>query len=367
MRNPFNPTFGTVPITLVGREDEISYIVERVSTETASLYSAIICEGIRGVGKTAMLYELSGRLEAEHGWIAINVNTSSAMLDDIMDQLFVKTKRLIDTGRTRISSFNFLQFGVGFENYEYEIKGFRTKFEIILEELNEKGISVYITVDEIHKEVSELRTFCETVQMCFGRSYGIAVAFAGLPEAVAELLKYAKETRRITFLRRAKRVKLTNVPVESTAAFYEDIFRSNGVNVDVDDLKLAATATQGYPFLIQLVGYFLWLSIKGESIGKLQVAKAIDKARAELEELVLESSYNDLSNGDRIFATEIAKVGDAVKVKDLITATGKSKQYVNQYLERLTDAGYIVRTERGTVAFAMPFMRSYILSKQNRG
>ena len=106
-----------------------------------------------------------------------------------------------------------------------------------------------ITIDEIPThDYDELRAFGNAFQLVRRTNTNIALAVAGLPHAVSEMLNEDV----LTFLRRGARYTLGIVEeIEASYAIGEPL-RNSGRHISDAALDHAAHASRGYPFLIQL-------------------------------------------------------------------------------------------------------------------
>ena len=91
-KNPFTPTFGSVPPFLAGREHILRDINRGFINGPGDPNLSTIFTGARGTGKTALLSLLS-ETALEHGWIAANVSAMPGMLEDIIE----RTKEAADS------------------------------------------------------------------------------------------------------------------------------------------------------------------------------------------------------------------------------------------------------------------------------
>jgi hypothetical protein len=82
----------------------------------------------------------------------------------------------------------------------------------------------------------------------------IGLVFAGLPAAVSDLLNEGVAT----FLRRADKIDLHAAAIREVEESFASPLTEARFSIDTELVSCAVEATKGYPFLIQLVGYFLW-------------------------------------------------------------------------------------------------------------
>ena len=89
----------------------------------------------------------------------------------------------------------------------------------------------------------------------------------------------------ITFLQRAERYHLGSVPTEKVLKAFEESF-SGEKKAGMETLIRLTNATHGYPFMIQLVGYWAWrVSETNGHVNQVteeDAVKGIEKAQAKL-------------------------------------------------------------------------------------
>ena len=130
----------------------------------------------------------------------------------------------------------------------------RAQLTALTDHLADHGTGLLLTVDELHRADREgLRELAATVQHCFREERPLAFAGAGLPTAIADLLNDDV----LTFLRRADRYSLGAVDPADVADALRTPLIDAGYPITDPALQVATTGTGGYPFLIQLVGFWI--------------------------------------------------------------------------------------------------------------
>ncbi|MGF9664270.1 hypothetical protein AAIH25_20630 [Arthrobacter crystallopoietes] len=145
-------------------------------------------------------------------------------------------------------------------------------------------------------------------------------------------------------------------------ASYRELFRDGGIHVPPELLSEAAEATEGYPFLIQLVGYYLWMAAgkAGWVLDQNTVRGALAAAQRRNTLVVVESALSDISAKDREFLDAMAEQ-DGPSTAAQIGQIIKSKpNVVSKYRNRLIAAGLIESAGYGKVEFAIPGLRPYL-------
>jgi hypothetical protein len=91
-----------------------------------------------------------------------------------------------------------------------------------------------------------------------------------------------------------------------------------GISISPDLINEAAEATEGYPFLIQLVDYYVWLEADkaGWKLDQNWVQRGIAAAQRRNTLVVVESALSEISDRDREFL-------DAMATQDGPSAAGQ--------------------------------------------
>ena len=359
MRNPFKPTAGATPPDLIGRAgllDEFEYGLQQGSGAPGLL---TIITGSRGIGKTVML-SAAERIARTHGWAVISRTANPGFLAGIGDDMLRLVEELGDGPPTRkITAFSAAGFGLTTQLPQERSADWRRTGNELLRLLDAKGTGLVITIDEIHAvDRTEISQLAAEVQHFIRDGLPIGLIFAGLPSAVSDLLNEGVAT----FLRRADRINLHEAAIAEVTASYSELFSEGGIDVSPGLVSEAAEATEGYPFLIQLVGYYLWLEA-GKANWKLDesgVHRAISAAQRRNTLVVVESALSDISDKDREFLDAMA-LQDGPSAAGLIGNIMTAKpNVVSKYRKRLIAAGLIESAGYGKVDFAIPGLRQYL-------
>ena len=129
-------------------------------------------------------------------------------------------------------------------------------------------------------------------------------------------------------------------------------------------LEAAAESTYGYPYLIQLIGYYLWENINNNYHGDL-ITQVLTEAKDRLFRNVHQLVYDKLSPKDKEFLFAMAYDNGQSFNKDILVRLGKEKSYVSMYRARLISRGIVTSTGYGTLGYAYPYMREFLIEKRN--
>ena len=358
--NLFSPTFGYRPKYFVGREQEISEFMESIAEAPGHPNRATFFIGQRGTGKTVLLLELAERAR-EVGFVVVRVVAGESMLDEIIEGIQIAGERQTKARKNPIKSVSAGAFGfsVGL-TFTEEIQknfGFNTKLSLLCEAITKRRKGVLFLIDEIRANTAEMRTFATTYQHLVGEGLNIAVAMAGLPHAISNVLNDTI----LTFLNRAYKVVLNPLQITDVSACYAKAFRDLNLEFDAKTIEAAACATEGYPYLFQLVGYHMLKLLDSESkLTATTVELAIANSKRALVSDVLQPCLNPLSVGDKRFLKAMATDNEESRVADVRERLQVSKSYAQTYRRRLMEAGLIHASSRGVLAFSTPYLGQYL-------
>ena len=215
---------------------------------------------------------------------------------------------------------------------------------------------VVTIIDDAEKTTEALRALLTGFSQDVGggklineaRNRGLIIA--GLPHAIEEILK----DEEFSLLRHSYRVALTGIRAEEVFYLFEDTFPDS----ESDVLKRAAEATMGYPYLIQLIGYYLSKEEKG--IDDKAADRAIFRSKIEMYKNIHEPLVWSLSSKDRMFLWSMAQDEGASEFGEIAKRMDVSAGYASKYRERLIGANVIYSSAYGELAFTLPFMKEYI-------
>ena len=202
---PYNPSFGELPYCILGREQIIENIRFAFENTLSDPYRTVLFSGARGSGKTVLLEKIV-EISLEYGFVSVNLTAGNTMIRDLFDQLFERTQHILYQKR-KIKSVSVKNFNVEFFGDNEEL-GLRTRLERVLSKLNDLGIGLLITIDEVYKTAQGLGEIVIAYQHYKREGRNIALMLAGLPKNVSDILSDSEETKNFTFLRRAERVVL---------------------------------------------------------------------------------------------------------------------------------------------------------------
>ncbi len=359
-KNPFKPSFGVRPPLLVGREDFIDDFDDSLDEGVGSPGRITLYTGSRGTGKTVLLGAAEDRAKTR-GWVVISETASPGLLTRIVDEHLPRILGDVDPNavKRRLTGAS-IHVGANWETIDQHpiTPGLRNQLTQLLNILHDMDSGLLITIDEIHNDyLPDLRELSVAIQHLIREDQDIAFIGAGLPSSVSTILNDSV----LTFLRRADRKHLGPVPITEVREAIRAPILENGRTINDDALNDAAKATDGYPFLIQLVGYHSWKQHPTDTdITTDDVHAGIRAAQRRLGSLVYEPSIAATTDVDKSFLLAMAKDDGPSRMADIAARLGVTAGYAGQYRLRLIDAELIVAAGYGRVNYALPNMREYL-------
>ena len=363
LKNPFTPSFGSIPLQLAGRDSIIRDVLEGLNNGPGDPYRSTIFVGARGSGKTVLLAKIAEEASAI-GWISVNVNADSDMLDEILIQIRDNAKEfLTPESLSQITSVTVAGVGVTRNVKQSNRKTtWRSEMASILKEINENDVGLLITVDELNVRIDELRTVITSFQHFVRERRDIAVIMAGLPPKVSDLLRNDS----ISFLRRAFQHHLEAVDESEVRFSMKKTIELAGRTINKEALGLAVKNTKGFPFMIQLIGYQMWRQHpEKKSISLEDTEEGIALAKNDLERMIFDITYKELSGKDIAFLVAMLDDKEYSTISDISKRMNVTPKYAGIYRRRLIEQGIINSSGYGKVSFDLPMFREYIQTRSD--
>ena len=159
----------------------------------------------------------------------------------------------------------------------------------------------------------------------------------------------------LTFLQRAKHVELARLSDFEVGESFEDTMNRAGKSIEPEIAEELVKASTGYPFMIQLVGYYVW---QAASRRNSDTVAAVDAEKG----MVIEPALRRLSPMQEKYLRALARCGEGPAASgDVAALMGLSTTEVGSYRKRLIDAALVEPCGYGKVEFAIPPLREYLL------
>lgn len=356
-KNPFTPTFGRVPAHYAGRSELMDAMSTALTNgpEDPNLTTVLI--GPRGTGKTALLSSIAQEASAL-GWVTARVTASEGMLEDIIERACENAEHLVSLDDVvRVKSITVgSSFGIGFERSTPSDGNWRTRMNRVLDQLYACEAGLLITVDEVRADIDEMRQLAMVYQHFIGEGRNVGLVMAGLPSNVAQLVS----DESVSFLRRARQRHIGRVSDAEIEIAFRRTVEDGGRSIDDDAVAAAARAIEGYPYMLQLVGYWTWEQAGEAGISVEDIDRGVRLARQELRDGVLSATYRELSKGDLRFLEAMIPDDGASNLSDVAERMGVKSNYASKYKERLLVAGVIGEVGKGAYSIDLPGFKEYV-------
>lgn len=359
LENPFRPGFGSWPPAFVGRESDELLFREGLANGPGGRYHRSLVTGPRGVGKTVLLAAFRDIAESE-GYITIAVDANDGMIRRICRDLNIVETTLAENPTWKVSEVRAgASIGVASGHIELsrnspasEDTDPMVQLKPLLERvgaavINRGGAGLMLTVDELHAaKTNELERLGNDLQ----HLQSIVFVGAALPTIEDQIFNSAGAT----FFSRLARFNLEPLSLSDSLAAIRPPLDDAGIGYDDVELTKTVDRTQGYPYLVQLLGYEIWSRLNpGDSVTASLLEEAYEEARSQSIFDVLQPTWRQLSpSSKRVLGVIAANGAEPMATADVRAALGKSSSWFSVYRSRLIKAGMLVAPDRGFVQLA---------------
>ncbi|KFI50694.1 ATP-binding protein [Bifidobacterium biavatii] len=364
-QNPFKPGAGYAPPLLIGRDDDIDDFVEGLDNGPGAPSRLMRVTGARGIGKTVLLSKFA-EVASARGWEVIRESASEGLCARLVAQLQPPARGRHDfTLNPSVNVAGLIGGSLGAYHYESPQQMPLTLAGAMRERigrLEKRDAGLLIEIDEAQAvDKNDMIAIANAAQAMNVENRNYALVFAGLPSMSSKWLN----NDATTFMRRAEPHALRDVPLSAVAVSFGDTFEGTGMILAGDPLQAATEATFGYPFMIQLVGYYVWSQARRNHPDDPEVTiedaqAGIGKALTRLGETVHGPELDGLSSVDRTYLLAMAQDDGPSSTSVIAERLGKGVNYAGNYRARLLEAQVIENKGYGKVDFAIPYLREYL-------
>lgn len=175
------------------------------------------------------------------------------------------------------------------------------------------------------------------------------------------------QNRVTTFLRRALHKELDAIAIPDIKNAYIETITTSGMSISQECAMQASQESAGYPYMIQLVGYYMWQAARvaqQTSITEEYLRIGLNDPLLAFDDAVCEPVLHELTGSEITLLTKLAnQPQELVTIAELVAATGKSRSWVNKYRSQLLARNVIESPERGVVRISVPHLREYLRSR----
>lgn len=374
MPNPFKPTAGKMPPILIGRQSIIDDFKEGLENGAGAPGRLMLITGQRGYGKTVMLTEL-GRVAKDAGWEVISETASEGMCDRLASALVRPGMKLRGVNvQPSIGVSGILNASLGGASFSVDQVALTLR-EVVNQRLAKmpRGKGIVFTIDEAQAaSMADMVALATTIQHVIrdkdmrdvsdSDKHGVAFVFAALPSLMDELL----HERVLTFLRRSVQHDLGPVAYPDVRSAYIEVVREGGLAIDSEVAELAAEASDGYPYMIQLVGYYMWRAAEVRGSKEIEEADVIQGKKDALvlfDDAVCAPLFDGLTAAQKLFVKAVAKEApQPAKVSEIANRAHRSASWVSKYRASLIKERVVESAGYGLVRLSASHLAEYVQS-----
>lgn len=374
MPNPFKPTAGKMPPILIGRQSIIDDFKEGLENGAGAPGRLMLITGQRRYGKTVMLTEL-GRVAKDAGWEVISETASEGMCDRLASALVRPGMKLRGVNvQPSIGVSGILNASLGGASFSVDQVALTLR-EVVNQRLAKmpRGKGIVFTIDEAQAaSMADMVALATTIQHVIrdedmrdvsdSDKHGVAFVFAALPSLMDELL----HERVLTFLRRSVQHDLGLVAYPDVRSAYIEVVREGGLAIDSEVAELAAEASDGYPYMIQLVGYYMWRAAEVRGSKEIEEADVIQGKKDALvlfDDAVCAPLFDGLTAAQKLFVKAVAKEApQPAKVSEIANRAHRSASWVSKYRASLIKERVVESAGYGLVRLSASHLAEYVQS-----
>lgn len=214
--------------------------------------------GSRGSGKTVLLNEL-GDIARNKGWTVIDETAQTGRANLVERIIAALLPSAADMNTSAEVNLGIVKGKVNIHEAT-TTPNLRDTLTAASQRAGSAGVMV--TIDEAQDaDRDDMLEIATSVQHLIREGRNVIFVFAGITTGILDFVNDST----MTFLRRAKSEELTAISVDEVALALQKSFESSGLHIHGEALQQTAEATNGYAFLIQLVGYYVWRAARKHS------------------------------------------------------------------------------------------------------
>ena len=386
VRNPFSPGAGSPPLELFGREDimnQAEILLARILVGRSE--KSILLTGLRGVGKTVLLNEMT-ILAEKQGYQTIFIEAHedkplAAVLAPQLRSLFYKLDRMegakakIRRGLAVLKGFvssikvTFEDIPIGIDIEPEKGAADSGDIEIDLPELLsvvaeaalDRNTAVAILIDEIQyfkeKELSALIMAMHRMQQ---RRLPLVLIGAGLPM----LPRLAGESK--SYAERLFQFPLVGPlsDLDSARALLDSV-DTEGESIQPDAIAEILRLAQGYPYFLQEWGYQAWNHTPASPISLGIIRQATETTIRRLDENFFRVRYDRLAPSEKTFLRAMAELGAGpYRIGDVADLMGVKVGSLSPRRASLIKKGMIYSPTHGDLGFTAPLFDEFMRRTQ---
>lgn len=374
--NPFSPGFGTVPTSLVGRDDVLSDLYEGMAVGPTDERFTSVVLGVRGSGKTALLTEIEDQA-ANNGWVVLSVDgVANGLLGRVSEMISQAVRGHQTPGIEELAGPKSKERRRGIKIGPYQAgwaetelfdpashMGVRERLTVMARAAQRAGSAVLLTLDELHSaNKDEARRLASDIQHITKKGR-LPLAFVGA--GLLEMKYTLMEGKKNTFFKRCHSYDMPPLTYPDALQGIRFPIKEMGGTITGSALRSAASAVDGSPYKMQLIGHAAWKAANApiNEVDDFAVELAIESAEDTMLRNISEPAFYDLSNDEQDYLVSLVSLGDRGTTRTIAHQTEMDERETRRIARRLELAGYIIRDQRGPAALTDLVPRDVIVKE----
>lgn len=382
IRNPFSPGAGSPPPELVGRTqllEQARILLARVQAGRSE--KSMLLTGLRGVGKTVLLNEISHLAETARFQIIFieaheDKSLAAVLAPELKTLLFrldrmegarEKVRRGLAVLKGFLGSFKVnvedVSIGIDLEpekgaadsgDLEIDLPNLLT---VVAEAAQDRKTAVAILIDEIQyfagRELSALIMAMHRMQQ---RRLPLVLIGAGLPL----LPRLAGESK--SYAERLFQFPVVGpLPAPDAAKAISEPIEREGEHIDPDAVEEILRPAEGYPYFLQEWGYQAWNHAAASPITASDIRTATADTIRRLDENFFRVRYDRLTPSEKQMLRAMAELGAGpYRVGDVAELLAVKVGSLSPRRASLIAKGMIYSPTHGDLAFTVPLFDAFM-------
>lgn len=369
-QNPYAPGMASVPPALTGRDEWLARFDGFLKGLRGGYPQEHLCfSAPRGMGKTVLL-ERFGEMAGATGIPARRVEATTdptfpavlgAALGEMGSELASRGPRL----RRLRDAIEEVTLTIGASPLSAEIRGRPAPLDHSLGQLMtslgelaaDRKRGAVILLDEVQAAApAVIQAIARGLQACAAARWPVLLAAGGLPSAPEHI------RRAVTYGERFRFAELDLLNAVAVRVALEAPARELGVSYEAGALDALVADSQGYPYLVQLLGRRAWEAAEGGPlITTAHAAIAAPAALSELAANVFTGRWTRITATERSYVQAMAALGDGpARSADVAAALGRTTQHLSRIRDNLISKGLIAPAGTGYLVFTLPHFARYV-------
>lgn len=363
--NPFTPSFGSSPMSLVGRDALLASFDRALDAGPPDYEFTRLLLGGRGTGKTALLAAMRERA-VQRGMIALEAEAGRRNLEHrirtLVSQARARQEAVWEPAgsrrRRQVSGIGVGPVSIQLDWDRLPEPGPDWDLRGLLEELarwaESQDSGIVLTLDEMHAadrdEVRDLATDLQSIT----NINRLPLAFVGA--GLAEMQRTLLADKKMTFFHRCHRDHMPPLDYADAWNCLRSTIDAAGGNVEPEALRTLAESSGSTPYGVQIVGYRAWqlAGAPKRVIDETVAREAARIAEADLMDKIAKPAWGDLTEADQDFLHIVAAHGGEASLSSVSAEMDWNPKTSRRAMNRLIDAEHLGFTGAGTLRLIGP-------------